>query len=167
MKKLKVVWGNWLKKIKKWGFVRILNYKAEIKDLYTRIDEREEEIRKLNDLLYITKIDQEELENQKIKIASLEQIVAASDKSLKQRLEDIKKLDKLNNELLTKSFNLELELKSKEVQIKEYELEIEDLKSDRYLIKKIPAGRTKNTIKTKVSKPMSANVTKYMRSEHE
>ena len=45
--------------------------------------------------------------------------------------------------------------------------EISELKSDRYLIKKIPSGRKPNTNKTKISKPMSARVTKYMRGEHE
>jgi len=167
MKKLKLIWGNWVKRFKKCGVVKMLTYKSEIKKLNNKIEELEEDKRKLSYELYAAKVDQSELDKSNIKIASLEQIVAASDKSLKQRLEDIKKLDKLNNELLTKSFNLELELKSKEIQIKEYELEIEDLKSDRYLIKKIPTGRTKNTIKTKISKPMSANVTRYMRGEHE
>ena len=41
--------------------------------------------------------------------------------------------------------------------------EILDLKSDRYLIKKIPSGKTPNTVKTKLSKPMSATVRKFMK----
>lgn len=167
MKKLKLVWGNWLKKIKKWEIVKMINYKEEIKNLNDEILDLIEDIKKLRDLNYIYKLDREELELAKIKIKSLEDVVNASNKSIKDKLKRIKELDSVKNQLLTKTFNMELEIKSKEVQIEEYKLEIKDLKSDRYLIKKIPAGRTKNTIKTKVSKPMSANVTRYMRSEHE
>ena len=167
MKKLKLVWGNWLKKIKKWGIVKMINYKEEIKILNDEILDLKKENEKLRDLNYIYKLDREELELTKIKIKSLEDVVNASNKSIKDKLKRIKELDSVNNQLLTKTFNMELEIKSKEVQIEEYKLQIEDLKSDRYLIKKIPAGRTKNTIKTKVSKPMSARVTKYMREEHE
>lgn len=167
MKKLKLVWGNWLKKIKKWEIVKMINYKEEIKKLNDEILDLKKENEKLRDLNYIYKLDREELELSKIKIKSLEDVVNASNKSIKDKLKRIKELDSVNNQLLTKTFNMELEIKSKEVQIEEYKLQIEDLKSDRYLIKKIPSGRTKNTIKTKVSKPMSANVTRYMRSEHE
>lgn len=167
MKKLKLVWGNWLKKIKKWGIVKMINYKEEIKKLNDEILDLKDDIKKLRDLNYTYKLDREELELAKIKIKSLEDVVNASNKSIKDKLKRIKELDSVNNQLLTKTFNMELEIKFKEVQIEEYKLQIEDLKSDRYLIKKIPSGRTKNTIKTKVSKPMSANVTRYMRSEHE
>ena len=167
MTKIKVIWGNWLKKIKKWEIVKMINYKEEIKKLNDEILDLKEDIKKLRDLNYIYKLDREELELTKIKIKSLEDVVNASNKSIKDKLKRIKELDSVNNQLLVKTFNMELEIKSKEVQLEEYKLEIEDLKSDRYLIKKIPAGRTKNTIKTKVSKPMSANVTRYMRGEHE
>lgn len=161
MKKLKLIWGNWLKKIKKWEIVKMLNYKNEIKLLNTKIDELNEDIRNLRDLNYIYKIEYEELEESRIRIASLEQVLEASDKQIKKLLESIKKLDSMNNDLMTKSFNLELELKSKEIQIKEYQTE------GRYLVKKLKPGRTPNTIKTRVSKPMSGNVVQYMRGEHE
>ena len=161
MKKLKLIWGNWLKKIKKWGIVKMLNYKNEIKLLNTKIDELNEDIRNLRDLNYIYKIEYEELEESRIRIASLEQVLEASDKQIKKLLENIKKLDSMNNDLMTKSFNLELELKSKEIQIKEYQTE------GRYLVKKLKPDRTKSKIKTKISKPMASNVVKYMREEHE
>ena len=161
MKKLKLIWGNWLKKIKKWEIVKMLNYKNEIKLLNTKIDELNEDIRNLRDLNYIYKIEYEELEESRIRIASLEQVLEASDKQIKKLLESIKKLDSMNNDLMTKSFNLELELKSKEIQIKEYQTE------GRYLVKKLKPDRTKSKIKTKISKPMASNVVKYMREEHE
>ena len=168
MKKLKVVWGNWLKKIKKWGFIRMLNYKSEIKSLNTKIEEREEEIRKLNDLLYINRIDQEELVNKEIKIASLEQVLEGADKTSKENLNRLLQTTKINEELLTKIFNLELEIKTKNVEIDNYKLQIEDYKTEgRYLVKKLKPDRTKSKIKTKVSKPMANNVVAYMRGEHE
>lgn len=167
MKKLKVIWGNWVKKIKKLGIVKMINYKDDIKKLTDEKQKLEQEIRDLKDLYNANKINKKQLDNAKIKIASLEDIVKASDKAIKGHIKRIKELDKANDTLLDKSFKLELEIKSKEIQLEEYKLEIKDLKSDRYLIRKIPAGRTKNTIKTKVSKPMSGNVTRYMRGEHE
>lgn len=167
MKKLKVIWGNWVKKIKKLGIVKMINYKDDIKKLTDEKQKLEKEIRDLKDLYNANKINKKQLDNAKIKIASLEDIVKASDKAIKGHIKRIKELDKVNDTLLDKSFKLELEIKSKEIQLEEYKLEIKDLKSDRYLIRKIPAGRTPKTIKTKVSKPMSGNVTRYMRGEHE
>lgn len=167
MKKLKVIWGNWLKKLKKLGIVKMINYKEEIKKLNEEISDLNDDIKKLRDLNYIYKLDRDELEESQRRISSLEEIVNSSDKTLKEHIKHIKELNKANCTLLDKTFKLELEIKSREIQIEEYKLQIKDLKSDRYLIKKIPSGRTKNTIKTKISKPMSARVTKYMRSEHE
>lgn len=167
MKKLKVIWGNWLKKIKKWEIVKMLNYKDEINSLNYDIQVNEQKIKDLMNLYYSSKVDRGELEEAKIKIASLEDIVKASDKALKEHVKHIKELDKVNDTLLTKTFNLEHEIKEKQIEIEGYKAQIEDLKSDRYLIKKVKAGRTPNTNKTKISKPMSTRVTKYMRGEHE
>lgn len=168
MKKLKLIWGNWLKKIKKWGIVKMFTYKSEIKRLETIISELEEEKRNLNDLLYIAKVDQKELDEKKIKIASLEQILDGANKTSKENLEKIKEINKLNEELLTRTFELDLEIKTKNVEIENYKLIIKDYQTEgRYLVKKVKPGRKPNTIKTKISKPMSSNVTKYMRGEHE
>ena len=167
MKKFKVIWGNWLKKIKKWEIVKMLNYKDEINSLNYDIQENEQKIEDLMDLYYSTKVDRGELEEARIKIASLEDIVKASDKALKEHVKHIKELDKVNDTLLTKTFNLEHEIKEKQIEIEAYKAQIEDLKSDRYLIKKVKPGRTPNINKTKISKPMSTRVTKYMRGEHE
>ena len=168
MKKLKLIWGNWLKKIKKWGIVKMFTYKSEIKRLETIISELEEEKRNLNDLLYVAKVDQKELDEKKIKIASLEQILDGANKTSKENLEKIKEINKLNEELLTKVFNLELEIKTKNVEVENYKLIIKDYQTEgRYLVKKVKPGRKPNTIKTKISMPMKPNVAKYMREEYE
>lgn len=171
MNKLKVIWGNWLKKIKKWEIVKMLNYKEEINRLNNELERTKQEIRDLTDLSNIYKRDRNRLERQlektKIRIVAQEGIVDASDRTIKKQLEKIKELDETNDELLNKAFNLELENKSKQVMIDNYEAQIKDLKSNRYLIRKLPAGKARNTIKTKISRPMSARVTKYMRGEHE
>lgn len=168
MTKLKVIWGNWLKRIKKWEIVKMINYKDEIKKLNDKILEQENDIKDLMDLNYIYRLHRDELEQANIKIASLEDIVKASDKALKEHSKQIKKLDKENDALLTKSFNLELEIKSKQIEIEQYKEQIENYKTEgRYLVKKVKPGRTPNTIKTRVSKPMASNVVAYMRGEHE
>ena len=168
MKKLKLIWGNWLKKIKKWGIVKMFTYKSEIKRLETIISELEEEKRNLNDLLYIAKVDQKELDEKKIKIASLEQILEGANKTSKENLEKLKEINKLNEELLTRTFELDLEIKTKNVEIENYKLIIKDYQTEgRYLVKKVKPGRKPNTIKTKISMPMKPSVSKYMREEYE
>ena len=168
MKKLKVIWGKWLKKIKNWGIVKMFTYKSEIKRLETIISELEEEKRNLNDLLYIAKVEQKELDEKKIKIASLEQILDGANKTSKENLEKIKEINKLNEELLTRTFELDLEIKTKNVEIENYKLIIKDYQTEgRYLVKKVRAGRKPNTIKTKISMPMKPSVSKYMREEYE
>ena len=168
MKKLKLIWGNWLKKIKKWGIVKMFTYKSEIKRLETIISELEEEKRNLNDLLYVAKVDQKELDEKKIKIASLEQILEGANKTSKENLEKLKEINKLNEELLTRTFELDLEIKTKNVEIENYKLIIKDYQTEgRYLVKKVKPGRKPNTIKTKISMPMKPNVAKYMREEYE
>ena len=168
MKKLKLIWGNWLKKIKNWGIVKMFTYKSEIKRLETIISELEEEKRNLNDLLYVAKVDQKELDEKKIKIASLEQILDGANKTSKENLEKIKEINKLNEELLTRTFELDLEIKTKNVEIENYKLIIKDYQTEgRYLVKKVRAGRKPNTIKTKISMPMKPSVSKYMREEYE
>lgn len=168
MKKLKVIWGNWLKKIKKWEIVKMINYKDEIKQLNNEILQLEQDKKGLIDENLIYKANKKQLEKAKNKIVNLEKIVDSADKSLKGKLEQIKELDDINNQLITKTFNLELEIKSKEIQLEEYKCQIKDYQTEgRYLIKKVRTGRIPNTNKTKISKPMSGNVVKYMRGEHE
>lgn len=168
MKKLKVIWGNWIKKIKKWEIIKMINYKDEVKKLNDEIIEQQQKIKDLYDLNSIYRIHRDELDDARIKVASLEDIVKASDKALKEHAKHIKELEKLNDELIDKSFKLELESKAKQIQLEEYEQQIKDYRTEgRYLVKKVKPGRKANTIKTKISKPMSASVTRYMRGEHE
>ena len=81
--------------------------------------------------------------------------------------EDGKVVDVYPRELSISNKIIEEFMLAANMQIAEYKAQIKDLKSDRYLIRKIPAGRTKNTNKTKISRPMSNNVVKFMRGEHE
>lgn len=167
MKKFKLIWGNWVKKIKKLGIVKMLNYKSEIGYLNDKISKLNKEIIDLKDLNIQNQIERNILDKEQKKILKFENLIELSDKSLKEKITKIKELENQNSELLSKLFNLDLEMKSLKIQIEEYEAQIKDLKSDRYLIRKIKSGKTPNTVKTKVSKPMSANVTRYMRGEHE
>lgn len=167
MKSLKDRYTNISKKIKHSNLVRFLRSKSIIRGLNEKIEGLEEEKRKLKDI-------KTSLENQlKVKteladkIPSMELVINSADKSLKDKLEENKKLNDEIAQLKSDLFNKELELGTANAQVEEYKLQVEDLKSNRYLIKKVPAGRTKNTIKTKLSKPMSARVTSYMRGEHE
>lgn len=50
-------------------------------------------------------------------------------------------------------------------EITELKLKLEESMTDKYLVKKIPSGKTPNTNKTKVSAPMKASVRKYMEKE--
>ena len=80
----------------------------------------------------------------------------------------IYKLTTLLEQLENQLFETNQELVRYKIQCEEYENQIRDYRTEgRYLVKKVKSGRTPNLIKTKVSKPMSANVTKYMRGEHE
>ena len=168
MRKFRSLWGEWLKKIKRWGIVKMLNYKTEIKALETKIAEIEEEKRQLNDLLYTAKVEQQELEEKDIKISILENLLDSADETNKKNLEKLKEVTKTNEELLTRTFELDLEIKTKNVEIENYKLIIQDYQTEgRYLVKKVKPGRKPNTIKTKISMPMKPNVAKYMREEYE
>ena len=167
MNKVKEIYTNVSNKIKKSNLAKLINSKAIIKGLNDKIGALEIEKKELSDI-------KKKLENQlkKVtrianKVPSMEDIIKGADKSLKDKVNENKNLNDLIADLKSDLFNKELELGVANAQLEEYKLQIEDLKSDRYLIRKIPSGKTPNTIKTKVSRGMSANVTKYMRGEHE
>ncbi len=155
------------KRIEKSNIAKFIMFKKIINDLEKKIGVLEKDKQKLNDRVRKLNLEVNRLEEYENKVPSMELVIASSDKSLKNKMEEIKKLqdDKLNiqNEL----FKVKMELACSNIQKEEYEAQIEDLKSDRYLIRKVPSGRTPNTNKTKISKPMSGNVTRYMRGEHE
>lgn len=167
MKSLKEKGINILKQIKKSNLVGLLRSKAVIKELNEKIGDLELEKRQLSDIK--KKLENELKKATKIadKVPSMEEIIKGADKSLKEKIKENKNLNDVIVELKNDLFKAQLELGTANAQKEEYEAQIKDLKSNRYLVKKIPSGRTPKTIKTKVSKPMSANVTRYMRGEHE
>lgn len=167
MKKIKEIWNNMLKKIKKSNMARFLRFRATITDLENKIQQVERDKQLLMDKVNASNIKLQRLEELEKKLPSMEMVIASSDKSLKNKMFEINQLKEEKVKLQSELFEIKLELGTANAQMEEYKLQIEDLKSDRYLIKKIPSGRKPNTNKTKISKPMSARVTKYMRGEHE
>ena len=167
MKKVKDLFKKILKKIKKSSLVQLIKYKATIKELLETIRGLEKDKKDLIDKIKVLENEKKELSKTANKVPGLEILLQLADKSLKDKIKKIKELDEnrinIENQLFdTKQdlarVNIELDLKNEEIDV---------LKSNRYLVKKIPSGRTPNTNKTKISKPMSARVTKYMRGEHE
>lgn len=167
MKRFKELLNKISKRIKKSNFIRLLKSKSIIKDLTDKVGDLEKDKQKLIDEVRSLNNKIEILEEQANRVQSMELIIEKADKSIKEKNEKIKELDDKRIELETELFNLKLELAKANIQLEEYEFQIADLKSNRYLIKKVKPGRTPNTNKTKISKPMSSRVTKYMRGEHE
>jgi len=167
MKRVKEIFKNIQKRVEKSNLVRLIKFKSIIKELNDKIGDLEKEKKSLNDEITRLNLDVKKLEPLANRVPSLELVIEESDKSIKEKIEEINKLDEKRLELETDLFNKDLELKKYIIQTEEYKAQIEDLKSDRYLIRKVKSGRTPNTNKTKISKPMSARVTNYMRGEHE
>lgn len=167
MEKVKEILKKTKKRIEKSFIVKLIKFKSTINVLNEKIRELEKDKQKLNDRLHLMENHLKRLEELENKVPSMEIVIASADKSLKDKNKEISELkeEKLNIE--TELFQIKLDLASANIQKEEYEAQIKDLKSDRYLVRKIPAGRTPNTNKTKISKPMSGNVTRYMRGEHE
>ena len=165
MKSFKEKGINVLKQIKKSNLVGLLRSKAIIKELNEKIGDLELEKRQLNDIKTVLENNLKKVTKIANKVPSMEEIIKGADKSLKAK--ENKNLNDLIADLKKDLFNKELELGTANAQLEEYKLQIEDLKSNRYLVKKIPSGRTPKTIKTRVSRGMSGNVIRYMRGEHE
>ena len=91
----------------------------------------------------------EELKNANLKIDALKD-------ELKRANTSIGGYKKSNNEYKKRNA-------AYEKQVKELTSQISELKSDRYLIKKIPSGKTPNTNKTKISMPMKSSVRRFMK----
>lgn len=167
MKKLLYIKEKILKKIKQSNLAKLLMSRSKIKELNEKVGVLVKDKEKLIDKISILELEKNKLESENNRIPSLELIIESADKSIKDELKKNKLLEdnriKLENEL----FETKQELARVNIQLELRDDEIKELKSDRYLIKKIPSGRKPNTNKTKISKPMSARVTKYMRGEHE
>lgn len=108
-------------------------------------------------------------ENSKLKDSSLKQGNVLNDEINTLKLElglTKEKLKKANTSKggFTKEINkLKKLVEQYEKEINDLNAKISDLQSDRYLIKKIPTGRTKNTVKTKIAPPMKSNVRRFMK----
>lgn len=77
--------------------------------------------------------------------------------------EELKKVNGAKGGLTKENNKLKGSIKNLESEIINLKAQITDLKSDRYIVRKIPTGRTKSTVKTKISKPMSNRVRKFMK----
>lgn len=167
MKKIKKIWNNISKKIKKSNVAQFLRFRATINDLENMIEELKRDKQLLNDKVNKANIKLERLEELENRVPSMEMVIASSDKSIKNKIKEIDELKEEKTKLQCELFETKLQLGTANAQMEEYQLQIKDLKSNRYLVKKVRAGRTPNTNKTKISRPMSGNVVKFMRSEHE
>lgn len=172
MSKQKIIWGNRIKKlldkIKKSNLVRLLKSKSIIKNLESKIDEITKEKQQLIDRNRLLALENKKFDKQEKKSNEYKKEI----KNLKALIESSKnmiyKLTTLLEQLENQLFETNQELVRYKIQCEEYENQIRDYRTEgRYLVKKVKSGRTPNTVKTKVSKPMSARVTKYMREEHE
>lgn len=88
-------------------------------------------------------------------------------KDLKLDVDEVKKQLRIVNGakggLIRENHKLKNIITDKDNEIADLKAKISDLKSDRYLIKKIPSGRTKSTLKTTISNPMKPAVRKFMK----
>lgn len=164
---MKEIIKNIKKRIKQTNIAKLIKFRSIIKELENKIGDLEKEKQKLNDKINTLNLDLEDKEELENKVFCMEMVIAGSDKAIKSRLAENEQLQKDKLELQNEIFEVKMELASANIQKEEYEAQIKDLKSDRYLVKKVRSGRTPNTNKTKISKPMSSNVVKFMRSEHE
>lgn len=155
------------KRIKQSNIAKLIKFRSTIKELESKIGDLEKDKQKLNDRINSLNLDLEDKEELENKVFCMEMVIASSDRAIKNRLAENEQLQKDKLKLQNEVFEIKMELASANIQKEEYEAQIKDLKSDRYLVKKIPSGRKPNTNKTKISRPMSGNVVKFMRSEHE
>lgn len=167
MNKIKELIGKIKKRIEKSNITKLIKFRSTIKELENKIGDLEKTIQKQNDKINSLLEDLKRLEELESKVPSMELVIASSDKSIKNKMSEIEQLKSDALQLKCELFDANNELAKANMQKEEYEAQIKELKSDRYLIRKIPSGKTPNTNKTKISRPMSGNVTRYMRSEHE
>lgn len=168
MKKIKEILINISKRIKKSNIVQLLKSRTIIRELENRIGELGKEKQELIDGLRTMTKERDKLEKDNKRIPSLELIIKSSDKSIKEKIKENEELEEKRCNLENKLFETNLELANIKIQLELCEEQIKNYKTEgRYLVKKVKAGRTPNTIKTKIAKPMSTRVTKYMREEHE
>lgn len=122
-------------------------YESEIKELRRKINNKE--------FRYLEDYDKEI--NRRLEA---EEEIKKNEELISYLKKDNKELTKVNKKLMSENNNQKKE-------IEELNTMINDLRSDRYLIKKIPSGRTPNLNKAKVKTSVTTrpNVRKYIKEE--
>ena len=154
--------------IKKSNLVRLLQSKTIIKELENKIGELVKEKQQLIDKNRTLNLEIKKYDRHEKKAAEFKKEIKQLNDLLENAQQQIEELKNEKSDLLVQLFNVATESTSYKIQCQEYEQQINDYRTEgRYLVKKIKSGRTPNTIKTRVSKPMSRNVVAYMRGEHD
>ena len=156
------------KRIKETNLYKLLDAKNTIKKYEEEKGKWEEERKKLIDKNRVLNLQNKRQDKQDKKAADyqneIDDLMVQLEVANQQKQESIA----INDELTSELFNKTLELSKYKIQCEEYERQIEDYKTEgRYLVKKIKPGRTPNTIKTKISKPMASSVVRYMKNEYQ
>ena len=155
-------------KVSKSNLVKLLKSKTIIKELENKIGELGKEKEKLIDANRTLNLEIKRFDKYEKKTTEFKKEIRELDVLLEDTTKELELQKKAKLELESKIFELNHELSKYKIQCEEYEAVIKDYKTEgRYLIKTLKPGRTPNTIKTRVSKPMTGSVVRYMRGEHE
>ena len=155
-------------KIDKSNLVKLLKFKTIIKELEQRIGELGKEKEELIDANRSLKLEIKKYDKQEKRTFEFKKEIKELDSLLEDTTKEVELQKKAKLELECKIFELNQEVAKYKIQCEEYEHQIEDYRTEgRYLVKTIKPGKTPNTIKTRVSKPMAGSVVRYMRGEHE
>lgn len=155
-------------KINKLNIVKLLKFKTIIKELEQRIGELGKEKEELIDTNRSLKLEIKKYDKQEKRTSEFKKEIKELDSLLEDTTKEVELQKKAKLELECKIFELNQEVAKYKIQCEEYEHQIEDYRTEgRYLVKTIKPGKTPNTIKTRVSKPMAGSVVRYMRGEHE
>ena len=155
-------------KVYKSNLVKLLKSKTIIKELEQRIGELVKEKQDLIDANRTLNLEIKKYNKQEKRASEFKKEIKELDSLLEDTTKEVELQKKAKLELECKIFELNQEVAKYKIQCEEYEHQIEDYRTEgRYLIKTLKPGRTPNTIKTRVAKPMTGSVVRYMRGEHE
>lgn len=147
---------------RKLRLTRIKEYENIIKEKEDKIELFKEYIRQ-NGIEELKRKHTVEIEKCKIQIKDYKEVAKKKKEKYDVLLEKNKKLSKYNLELRQLAGANEEKIVAYEEKIAELEKQLKESMTDKYLVKKIPSGRTPNKNKTKISKGMSATVRKFMK----
>ena len=155
-------------KIDESNLVKLLKSRTIIKELENHIGELVKEKQELIDINRGLNLEIKKYDKQDKKTSEFKKEIKELDSLLEDTTKEVELQKKAKLELECKIFELNQEVAKYKIQCEEYESQINDYRTEgRYIIKKLKSGRTPNTIKTRVAKPMASNVVRYMRDEHE